>query len=208
MLNLITSSFQQASAIWSLASSTSPLPTNIVSKFEKNEHRKVPLTKPSREVLEKHDNNFILSSIPTSYNASDIQGSFIDVAMSGTGKYVTAISTNAVYVSSDYGQVYTTATIPTNITTITNGYIAIASNAPQYMLMGYDDGLLVSTDYGVSFSTMTTTSPPLIVGWVPVTISGNGQYAYVVLTSGGSSIYSSSDYLSSFQATDAPSDSQ
>ena len=209
MLKLITSSFQQTSAIWSLATASSsagnsPLPTNTVTKFEK-EQRKVPLTKPSWDILEKNDNKIILSSVPTSYNASEVQGSFIDVAMSGTGQYVAAVSSNGVYISSDYGQEYTTATIPTNFTA--NGYIAIASNAPQYMLMGYDNGLLVSTNYGVSFSTMPTTSLPLIVGWVPVTITGDGQYAYVALTSGSSFIYSSTDYLSSFQVTDAPSDS-
>lgn len=169
----------------------------------------VQLTQPSLQQIERKNINkntlpeqyspkVDLTAMAT-YNGSSLNGFFTGVSMSGNGQYVATVTTSqAILISSNYGKTFTTANAP-NATFYTLNRIAIASSAPQYMIVGNDYGVYVSTNYGTYFATASSSS--LLTQCRTVTISGNGQYAYVIANS---MLYASSDYLSSFSITTAP----
>ncbi len=160
--------------------------------------------------MEKKRENFLSNNIgptidlmaTTSFNASSLQGVFSGVAISGSGQYVATVASNAVYVSSSYGKSYSISSVPCSSYSDSN--IAVAPSAPQYMMIGSTNGLYVSTSYGTTFSSASVTSAPSSAQWGAVAISGNGQYAYVAVANSGYSLYSSSNYLTSFAATNSP----
>ncbi len=81
-----------------------------------------------------------------------------------------------------------------------NGVVAIASTEPRYMLFGCNYGLFASSIAGSIFSYVyvpTSTTNPFVSNYI-LTISGNGQHAYVA-NSGDTALYASHDKLKSFQ---------
>ena len=163
------------------------------NKLERDENSRIPF----------FSNNAAVQQVAplTTFDASNIlQTSFLSVSMSSSGQYIAALGIDGVYVSSDNGQSYTIATTPivtTSTKTIQNGAIAVASTSPQYMLFGCNLGLYASSNYGLTFSS------PSIMNLVSnnyflMTISGNGQHAYVG-NAGETALLVSHDNLKTFQ---------
>ena len=193
------------------SSDVSILPSAHALRHQHESNKKVVLTKPSSSGSadfgsNKVDPSVFITSTSNSLNASYLQGSFSSVSTSGTGQYVATVSSDAVYISSDYGQSYSTSTLPANITVLKDAGIAVASTTSQYVVMGCTQGLYVSNDYGSSFSIASngTSSLPLSGSWGPVAISGDGHYAFVASTFEGQSLYTSNNYLASFVSTNSP----
>ncbi len=171
----------------------------------------VLLSKPSSQTsITKDSNHITFMSSSSRQNASSLQGSFSGVSMSGSGQYVATVANDAVYVSSDYGQSYSTAIFPVNGTTFINAQIAISSTTAQFMIIGCEGGLYTSTDYGLTFylSIDALSAASLSGSWGAVTISGDGEYAYAARISSTTPypLYTSSSDLASFVETNSPVD--
>lgn len=114
-----------------------------------------------------------------------------EVAVSGSGQYQIATISNATPIlSTDYGQSWSAAPGSPQGETC-----AISSNA-QYIITGKGTSLYISSDYGVSFTTLTfSVNTP---NFNQVAISATGQFIAAATSKG---IYYSSDSGANFIST-------
>jgi hypothetical protein len=108
------------------------------------------------------------------------------VAVSGNGQYMAYVYSGVTYLSSTYGQTWSTLSLANT------GVIAM-SYTGQYIAISFpNNGVYISSNYGVSFSTNTTPSAPF-----GISMSSSGQYI-LVNSYGNGTIYTSINYGSTF----------
>lgn len=141
--------------------------------------------------------------------------SVVNVAVSGTGQYIlmniinttTTPTTNTGYISSDYGASYRTFL---NFSPSVSVIAYAISYSGQYMIeiltnsgsvsISSNQKILISSNYGVTWSTPTL-SPgllPVAYAWAGTSISESGQY--ILVTQRPGVVYLSSDFGLNFQS--------
>jgi hypothetical protein len=111
----------------------------------------------------------------TQITALATNGNYFNIAMSSTGQYMYTNSqtTSGLYYSNNYGTSWSTLTngVPSSI----NSYQIAVSSTGQYVLTASQALLLLSSDYGKSFSPAPVN---FYGGWQTCTMSSTGQYMY------------------------------
>lgn len=152
---------------------------------------------------------FLHQSGASIYGSADYLGSisalsgsildyYNDIATTGTGKYVYAVS-SSVYVSNDFGVNWLKPLLPTAV--VAYSPIACSSGSGYVAVFGYGNTLVLSTDYGITWVTRVL---PLQTTWDGVSMSSTGQY--IALTNYGHSVFVSNDYGNTFLETPSSSE--
>ena len=118
-------------------------------------------------------------------------GTLGNVSMSATGKYQACgtFTGNNVYLSSNYGQTWTSySSFPS--TSGSYACIAISANGQYQTTANYNTGyIFTSSDYGKTWTQYTQAGP---FAWFQVSMSSNGQYQ--TASTNSTSVYISSNY--------------
>lgn len=135
------------------------------------------------------------SNLAKNWIARDSSRAWVDIDVSGTGEYQTAVVLGGqIYTSFDYGVTWTARDSSRN-------WRAVAiSNDGKYQTVGINTGqIYISSDYGVTWTAVDSTRV-----WVGMAMSGNGKYQTAAANdAGGGSgdfIYISSDYGATWTA--------
>ncbi len=144
-------------------------------------------------------------SLSSAIPVDDLLADFLSVACDATGQYVAAtsqyVSSSApasIFLSQDYGNTFSQTFSPNGTT---SNDIAIAANAPNYLVIVGTNGITTSTDFGLTFQQATivppssSPTPSPSANWKTVAISSNASHAYAIVDT---QIYRSTDYLNTF----------
>lgn len=106
------------------------------------------------------------------------------IACSNTSQYVTAVSDNGIFVSTNYAGVFDYNQLAAQEFVS----VAICASGQYQIAASYVDGIFFSNNYGQSWS--KTTAPQ--IDWVSVVITASGEYGYAAVT--GGNVYEISHY--------------
>ena len=134
----------------------------------------------------------------TSYSATNMVSQFNALRVSSTGQYVAIYNNNTptvLSISNDYGSSYASVSLGSDMSSTNyniNNRFAMSSNG-RYMLLVNNSNILVSHDYGVTFTTTTNTGKT----YTCVAIS-SGQY--MAIGTDSEKLYVSTDFGANFVA--------
>jgi cysteine-rich repeat protein len=145
-------------------------------------------------------NIYISSDYGVTWTPTAFDTNWMDVAMSDTGQYQTAVSWGGrIYVSSDYGNTWTQKG-PSF--TYTWNYVAMSTTGQYQLATSYSGDVYTSSNYGNTWTDMTGSLSTSQIS--DIAVSSDGQYQ--VVTGNGSSfsgvLHISSDYGSTWLQTD------
>ena len=125
-------------------------------------------------------------------DAGPINQTFVGIASSASGKYVSSVSTDGeIYTSHDYGDNWTDATDGTAASGQLWHSISMSASGRYQTALVPNGDIWHSSDYGATWTNVTTGTAPSGSNWLQSATSSSGQY---VVATNYNDIYMSNDY--------------